>query len=275
MQTEADVLTDHSELICSTNLERIVTGRNAALAQIEQLIHQLDAISRLTTDIGGGPASDWAMNQGHRYDCRLLAAPKDAMKAITHAMDRNLWRSLMQQSGMLTLMDAEARSQWHKSLDEGELPVISEENILATFEQLHLQKAEVFERGIINVFKRLSWDYKTNNPCRFGKKIILNGIVTHDRWGYSLNWGWRRDQLADLERMFYLLDGKTIPDNRNDIAIKLMNFISNNRKQQVYEDEFFHTRYFQKGSGHLTFKRLDLVDKMNDIVAKYYPEMLA
>lgn len=29
--------------------------------------------------------------------------------------------------------------------------------------------------------------------------------------------------------------------------------------------------YFQKGSGHITFKRLDLVEKMNDIVVKHYP----
>ncbi|TKU30138.1 restriction endonuclease subunit M, partial [Citrobacter sp. wls718] len=49
MQTEAEVLTDHSELICSTSIERIVTGRNAALKQIEQLIEQLNAISRLTS----------------------------------------------------------------------------------------------------------------------------------------------------------------------------------------------------------------------------------
>lgn len=59
---------------------------------------------------------------------------------------------------------------------------------------------DVFERGIINVFKGLSWDYKTNSPCSFGKKIIINNLVTHNRWGFSLNWGWRRDQLADLER---------------------------------------------------------------------------
>jgi hypothetical protein len=32
--------------------------------------------------------------------------------------------------------------------------------------------------------------------------------------GIWLNWGWRRDQLADLERMLMLLDGKPIPDNR-------------------------------------------------------------
>ena len=68
MQTKAKVLTDHSELICSTSIERIVTGRNAALKQIEQLIEQLDAISRLTSEIGGGTAQDWAMKAGHRYD---------------------------------------------------------------------------------------------------------------------------------------------------------------------------------------------------------------
>jgi hypothetical protein len=39
----SEVLTDHSELICSTSIERIVTGRDAALKQIEQLIQQLDA----------------------------------------------------------------------------------------------------------------------------------------------------------------------------------------------------------------------------------------
>jgi len=37
MQTEAEILTDHNELICSTSVECIVTGRNAALKEIEAL----------------------------------------------------------------------------------------------------------------------------------------------------------------------------------------------------------------------------------------------
>lgn len=139
-------------------------------------------------------------------------------------------------------MDAQARDEWHKSLEKDDIPAISEDNILSTFRQLHQSKEEVFERGVINVFKNLSWDYKTNNPCYFGKKIIVNNLVKYDKWGYSLSWGWRRDQLADLERMLFLLDGK---------------------------------RLFQKGSGHITFKRMDLVEKMNDIIAKHYPGMLA
>jgi len=275
MQTEPDVLTDHNDLILSTSIERVVTGRDSALKQIEQLIQQLDAIARLTSEIGGGTAQDWAMKSGHRYASWLTETSEKAMPAITGNIDRSIWRDLMLKSGMLALMDAQARDQWHKNLEEGELPAISEANILSTFEQLHHNKREVFERGIINVFKGLSWDYKTNSPCRFGKKIIISNLVTHNRWGLSLNWGWRRDQLADLERMLFLLDGKPIPDNRGDISTRLMEHIRDNPAKETYEDELFSIRYFQKGTAHLTFKRPELIDKMNDIIASHYPGMLA
>ncbi|EGU0171955.1 DUF4942 domain-containing protein [Escherichia coli] len=275
MQTEPDVLTEHNELILSTNIERVVSGRDAVLLQIELLIQQLDAISRLTSEICGGTAQDWAMKSGHRYDSWLTEKADKAMPAVTRNIDSSIWRDLMLKSGMMALMDAQARDQWHKNLEEGDLPAISEANILSTFEQLHLNKMEVFERGIINVFKGLSWDYKTNSPCSFGKKIIINNLVTHNRWGFSLNWGWRRDQLADLERMLFLLSGKSIPDNRSDITTRLMAHIRDNPDKDVYEDEFFRVRYFQKGTAHLTFKRRDLVERMNDIIAKHYPGMLA
>ncbi|HCA7855128.1 DUF4942 domain-containing protein [Enterobacter hormaechei] len=275
MQTEPDVLTEHNELILSTSIERVVTGRDSALKQLEQLIQQLDAIFRLTSEIGGGIAQDWAMKSGHRYDSWLTEKADKAMPAVTRNIDRSIWRDLMLKSGMMALMDAQARDQWHKNLEEGDLPVISEANILSTFEQLHLNKMDVFERGIINVFKGLSWDYKTNSPCSFGKKIIINNLVTYNRWGLSMNWGWRRDQLADLERMLFLLDGKPVPDNRGDISVRLMEHIRDNPAKDAYEYEFFSIRYFQKGTAHLTFKRLELIERMNDIIAKYYPGMLA
>lgn len=275
MQTEPEVLTEHNELILSTSIERVVTGRDSALKQIEQLIEQLDAISRLTSEIGGGTAQDWAMKPGHRYDSWLTEKADKAMPAVTRNIDSSIWRDLMLKSGMMALMDAQARDQWHKNLEEGDLPAISEANILSTFEQLHLNKMEVFERGIINVFKGLSWDYKTNSPCSFGKKIIINHLVTHNRRGFSLNWGWRRDQLADLERMLFLLDGKPIPDNRGDISFRLMEHIRDNPAKDAYEDEYFSIRYFQKGTAHLTFKRLELIEMMNDIIAKHYPGVLA
>ncbi|EQA4236369.1 DUF4942 domain-containing protein [Serratia marcescens] len=274
MQTEPEVLTDHTEVTCSTSIERVVSGRNAALTQIEALIHQLEDISAITNSIGGGIARDWAMRQDFRCGCWLMEKAETAMPVITRNLDRSVWRDLMLKSGMISLMDAQARDEWYKNLEEGGLPEISEENILATFEHLHHSKGEVFERGVVNVFKGLSWDYKTNSPCSFGKKIIINNLVTHNRWGFSLNWGWRRDQLTDLERMLFLLDGKPIPDNRGDVTTRLMEHIRDHPGRQLYEDGFFNIRYFQKGTAHLTFKRPELIEKMNDIIAKHYPGML-
>ena len=273
--TGPEVLTGHTDIICSTSIERIITGRNAALAQIEALIQQLDDISILTRSIGGKTALDWAMKQDFRCGCWLIEKRDTAMKAITRNLDRGIWRDLMKKSGMLSIMDAQARDQWYNSLEKEDIPVVSEANILSTFEQLHLNKIDVFERGVINVFKGLSWDYKTNSPCSFGKKIIVNNLVAHSRWGFSLTWGWRRDQLADLERMLFLLDGKPIPDNRGDVTTRLMEHIRDNPSKDIYEDDFFSIRYFQKGTVHITFKRIDLTEKMNDIVAKHYPGMLA
>lgn len=273
--TEPEVLTDYTDVICSTSIERIVTGRNAALAQIEVLMQQLDDVSMLTRSIGGKTALDWAMKQDFRCGCWLMDRPEAAMKAITRNLDRSIWRDLMKKSGMLSLMDAQARDQWYNSLEKDDIPVISEANILSTFEQLHLSKDEVFERGVINVFKGLNWDYKSNSPCKFGPKLIVHGLVKYDRWEYSLNWGWQRDRLADLERMLMLLDGKPVPDNRADVTRRLGYHIDANRHGSRYEDEIFAIKYFQKGTAHISFKRPQLVDKLNDIIARHYPGALA
>lgn len=271
---EPEVLTDHTDVICSTSIERIVTGRNAALSLTEILIHQLSDISTLTDSIGGGKSNEWGVRQ-YSYDCWLMEKPETAMKAITHNIDRGIWKDLMKKSGMLSLMDAQARDEWYKNLEGEDIPAVSEANILSTFEQLHQSKGEVFERGVINVFKGLSWNYKTNSPCKFGTKIIVTGLVKCDRWGFGLNWGWQRDRLADLERMLMLLDGQPIPDNRADVTRRLSDHIHTNRHSNRYEDEMFAIKYFQKGTAHINFKRPELLDKLNDIIARHYPGALS
>ncbi|EAB6919718.1 DUF4942 domain-containing protein [Salmonella enterica subsp. enterica serovar Chester] len=271
---DPEVLTDHTDVICSTSIERIVTGRNTALQQTESLIHQLAEVSTLTSSIGGKTALDWAMKQDFRCGYWLMEKPETAMKAITRNLDREIWRDLMKKSVMLSIMDAQARDQWYRNLESDDIPAITETNILSTFEQLHQSTDEVFERGVINVFKGLSWDYKSNSPCKFGPKIIVNGLVKYDRWGYSLNWGWQRDRLADLERMLMLLDGKPVPDNRVDVTRRLGDHIHENSGSNSYEDGMFKIKYFQKGTAHIVFKRPELIDKMNDIVAKHFPGAL-
>lgn len=98
--------------------------------------------------------------------------------------------------------------------------------------------------------------------------------MKYDRWGFGLSWEWQRDRLADLERMLMILDGKPVPDNRADVTCRLGDHIHENRHSNHYEDEMFAIKYFQKGTAHILFKRPELVDKLNDIIARHYPGAL-
>ncbi|HHU8163865.1 TPA: DUF4942 domain-containing protein, partial [Escherichia coli] len=106
-----------TDVICSTSVSHILAVRKTTLLQIDTLIRQLAEISVLTESIGGKTALDWAMKQDFRCGCWLMEKPETAMKAITRNLDREIWRDLMQRSGMLSLMDVQARDTWYSSLE--------------------------------------------------------------------------------------------------------------------------------------------------------------
>lgn len=72
-----------------------------------------------------------------------------------------------------------------------------------------------------------------------------------------------------------LLDGNPVPDNRSDVTRRLSDGIRENRHSNRYEDKMFAIKYFQKGTAHINFKRPELLDKLNDIIARHYPGALA
>ncbi|MBB8032197.1 DUF4942 domain-containing protein, partial [Escherichia coli] len=52
-------------------------------------------------------------------------------------------------------------------------------------------------------------------------------------------------------------------------------FIQSVQGKGRYEDEMFIIKYFKKGSAHITFKRLELIDRINDIIARHFPSVLS
>ncbi|MFV8871265.1 hypothetical protein [Serratia fonticola] len=78
-----EVLTGRTELICSTDIERLVTGRGGALKQIEVLMAQLQEIGSLIFSIGGGRLEDWAVQPGLRDGCYPTLEQNKGLAAIT------------------------------------------------------------------------------------------------------------------------------------------------------------------------------------------------
>ena len=116
-------------ILCST--AHIPPGDNTILDQLSLQHHDGDNsdwilytgygyISALTSSVGGGKSNEWGVRQ-YRYDCWLMDKPETAIKAIIQNIDRSIWKNLMNKSGMLALMDAQARDEWYNSLEKDDI----------------------------------------------------------------------------------------------------------------------------------------------------------
>ena len=192
----------------------------------------------------------------------------EAETAIVRTIDTQGWNYLLSESGLRTFMDAHAREQWNKQIAEGDVPELTAANIEATFVQLYGARGDMFERGVLTCFRRLSWDYKTNQPFKFGKRIILKSLFNHGSPNHHAT-----NELDDLMRVFCVLDGQLEADHRHG-AYSLISGAWLARRTEA-ESDYLHLRWFKNGNGHVTFKRPDLVNQMNLILAKHYPNALA
>ncbi|WP_409515476.1 DUF4942 domain-containing protein [Atlantibacter sp.] len=63
-------------------------------------------------------------------------------------------------------------------------------------------------------------------------------------------------------------------NNRNDISVRQVAIVTGNPRQQDFEDIFFIHSILSEGEWYIFFKRLKLVEGMNNTIAKQYPGML-
>jgi hypothetical protein len=199
----------------------------------------------------------------HRAGRDALA---EAMAVARKHIDEHAWQSLQRLSGLRNLMDVQATKDFAKQLSE-DPPPFCLDNITSTYMQLAADAGEIFERGLVNVFHGLnSRRYKTNSAFRLGKRAVLTGVLGtfHRGWNHYAS---GRETLADLDRCFHVLDGKKPPETSNAAdAIEQ----AYNAGRSTVDTPYFSARLFPGNKNiHLTFTRLDLVERANDIVAKH------
>lgn len=191
----------------------------------------------------------------------------DVERDILQTVDGPAWQYLLSESGLRTFMDSQAREKWDTQIREGEVPPLTLDNIEATFGVLYGSRGEMFERGVIECFRALSWSYKTNTPHMFGKRIIMSYFSSY---GHPASRA--ADRLDDLLRVFHVLDGKPEADHRQ--GVYYMASEAQRQGNSFAENGYLAMKWYKKGSAHITFKRLDLVEQLNRILAKHYPNAL-
>ena len=116
----------------------------------------------------------------------------------------------------------------------------------------------------------LSNNYRTNEkePFRVGKKVIVDYMVdmTSVKYGGEITLNYRkRDQINDIDRIFRTLDKVVYVEH------SLESEVQRQWKETggVFEDEYFRIKGFKKGTAHIEFKRLDLLERVNELIGEY------
>lgn len=261
-----------TDLVPSVSVENFLAQRDAMVERARAartLVQEIESIA------GALPATA----TGHSWFRLTLSTEPNrqdftedrGFESYVKAIDAACWDRLLDLSGLRTFMDAKMRQEWCESIDKCKVPELTLANVEETFRLLHDTRRDMFERGVVAVFNALSWDYKRHLPCMFGKRIILRHVYD-TRCGINSVEFSGANRLDDLMRSLCILDGRPEPDHRQGAYRRLSD--TKRDLDLVDFDGYFTVRGFKNGNGHLTFLQPDLVDQMNQIIAKHFPGAL-
>lgn len=185
-------------------------------------------------------------------------------------VDRKAWATLIRMTDLEKLMDKKAKDQLRQQLQE-QVPEVTEDNVWATLQQFLADADTIFKRGIANCFSSLDRRFRSHDGWKIGHRIILS--YAFDGFGHWRHQSNQRDAMHDVDRTFHVLDGKSTPDMINGIVAT----VERNRqagpygaRQSEHDSEYMKVRCYKNGNAHLWFKRDDLVEKVNRLLAEYY-----
>jgi hypothetical protein len=202
----------------------------------------------------------------HRFEF-TKSQPLPEAEEFIKGFDAIAWKHLMSESGLKTFMSSCDIESWDNLIREKKTPEFNVANITSTFSKLYEDRGTMMEKGVLAVFRGLSWDYKTNTPVKFGKKIVIKGrshdtaIANDDARG-----------IDDLVRFMHVADGVPQPDHRNNFAF--MFAYKTAVQAEEFESPYISIKGFKNGNMHVNLTRPDLVEKMNLVIAKAYPNAL-
>lgn len=258
------------DLILTANLPRMIEQRGILKTKLYEALGIMSEAIAVELSATGEKYSNLAsfLSDG-RYHCYALTAPDDTLaKAMAH-VDAGFWNALMNQSGIRAFMSAKKQEEWDGLVREAKTPPFERGAIKATFADLYEKRADMLEEGILHLFRRLSWNYKTNTPAQLGRKVIINAVL--NSYG-SVNFS-TSNELDDLVRILSVYDGKPIPEHRNGMYQHIIEAL---RSGEWVSLDYFTLKVFKKGTGHIVFHdhALPLIDQCNRVIARAYPNAL-
>lgn len=269
-----------TQVVHHTTILKIASCRDAALKRMQEATAKIEEGHRMADESlkmaeeAYGVATFTLKDHAASKDYSRIFERFDreaSISAFRRQLDARVWMNVVTLTGMSDLMDRTAKEQLDQDLC-GAVPEFSEDSARQVFELLLGDAAIIFQRGLARTFSNLDRRFKSHDGFKIGSRIILTHVF--DDWGSFNHYSRVRDTLADVERVFAVLDEEKPNPGSLSQAIAKDRGGGWSRRQSVTETPYFRIRCFKNGNAHLWLLRDDLVEKANKMLAEYYGEVL-
>ena len=250
-----------SDLTRFVPINAMINSYQMAVKEVDEAFGHLVAAKRHLQEIYGSDAGNWklAVLPTNQHYGNLEQAAQISKQTIK----KNMWSFIVEKTQIRNLLSEKKKLELDKMMEDDTLPEVESETIQAFISNLTENLPHLFKEACSEVFEMLRpprSEYKTNTEYEVGARVIMNYIVDCTWGGCSLEY--RREQsLINLDNVFHLLDGKGCIKYPHDLVTTIKTAIRD--KLWTAETEYFLCKWYKKGSMHITFKRPDLVRKLN------------
>lgn len=267
----------HSKVSNMTNITTTTCRITPPLNDFEKIIGSHDKALKLAkqglellyeaTQAGGGLGLSSAFSNVRWYSENFV---KSAMQEVEKNARKQSWRKLLEKSNLASIMAANDIQKIEDQLEDNP-PKITRKTVISTFIELFDNRRLSFERGLVDLFKSLSGKFKSHDPFKINKKIILTNCFTHGNWvSYSSS----ARQLNDLNRIMLVLSDKDPGSLKYDEQLSEKLSQHAQKSNEDYTDEYFKCKIFMNGNIHIWLLKKELINEANKIIAEYYGKSL-
>lgn len=265
-----------TEIVSRATVDQIVVVYEDACRKVQDGYRLLEEAEKQLNSVLGERYFEFATID--HYDHKKGKAAADHIKS---KLKKNVWKGLIDRLGLRKILSVKRAEEFDKKFNDKRewdndpdiFPEITTINVFDLFQSLMGSSNDFAKEAVMEVYQFLhphvaAWNkqYKTNEKnAKFdlGEKVILVWWVegSYSRSSpFRVPYGHEAEFVA-LDRVFHLLDGAGIPKGYKSPLVDAINMSPTG----TGETEYFKFKCYRNRNLHLTFKRMDLVQELNQI----------
>jgi hypothetical protein len=253
-------------LIESLAVDRLVNARTAAIKHLEDARDSIREAGVVLASFVGLPRINMHTTNADTFEL----IDDRYWPQIVSEVDRACWVKLFAGTQVTALMDQTTRKELDNKLhdsvryNQDPLPELTVDNVVATLTNVYNNRTEYFLKCVEAVYRRLSWDHKTNKPARFAPRMILKHALLV--WPGDKSVRIDHSGIEDLERVVRVL--AKLPPPTGQTGVAALGQIALGQWSDALEHEtpgLLLLKPHKIGTIHVQV-RADVVDEMNRLI---------